>query len=96
MENYLPANEAELLNWLKNFSSMLPSVGVTLGITPAEAASLNALILDVKSDLRKEGLNGKDKEIKMESMFKFLNSLVVKMKDHPSFSSSYAEKLGIR
>jgi hypothetical protein len=96
MENYLPTNEAELLNWLKNFSSMLPSVGVTLGITPAETASLNALIQDVKSDLRKEGLNGRDKEIKKESMSRFLNSLVIKMKDHPSYSSAYAEKLGIR
>lgn len=95
MENYLPSNEEELLNWLKNFSSMLPSVGVTLGVTPAEAASLNALILDVKSDLRKEGLNGKDKEIKKESMVRFLKTLVIKMKGHPSYSSTYAEKLGI-
>ena len=90
---YFPQKEEELLTWLKNFSDHLPVTGVELGITPAEIASLNALILSVKQSIR----NGsEEKELKREAMMKFLMALVKKMKNHPLYKQSeHGSKLGI-
>lgn len=94
--NYLPKNEEALLEWLKNFSSLLPTLGVNLGISPAETSSLNALILSVKNDIRKGNGKLEDKEAKKEAMLVFLQTLVSRMKKHPSYNEKdYGNKFGI-
>ena len=69
--DYLPKYDEQLLKWLMNFSDQLSSTGISLGITPAEIASLNALILDVKTDIRQGRLDKEDQELKKQKMLKF-------------------------
>ena len=94
--NYLPQSEDQLLSWLKNFSSHLPTLGIQLGVTPAEAASLNALILSVKNDIRNENRNSEEKEQKKKAMLNFLEMLVNRMKNNPHYSEvEHGNKFGI-
>lgn len=86
----MPENEAQLLEWLVNFSSELSKQGNKLGITWAEIASLNALIYSVTEDLR----HGRSEEarLKKEAMAVFIYRAIDKMKTHPSFRGSGLEK----
>lgn len=86
---YIPQSNDELLNWLKNFTSHLPDIGKSLGVTPAEVAALNALIVDVKQDIKNNKTD--DKEGKKNAMITFLKKLITTMKTHPAYSD---EKYG--
>ena len=92
--NYLPNNDDQLLQWLKNFSEQLPSTNV--GVSQAEISSIKALIFDVKNDLR-QGRNTKEENVlKQQKMLMFLNDLVEKMKNHPSYDKNiHGKKLGV-
>ena len=94
-QDYLPENDAQLLEWLKNFSEQLPSAGKPLGITPAEIATLNALIFSVKKDLLRGNERSKETEWKKEGMLMFLIRMVNQIKGHPSYNQEYGKKLGI-
>jgi hypothetical protein len=94
--NYLPKQDQELLHWLKNFSDQLPQVGISIGVTPAEIASLNALIFDIKTDIRQGRLNESDFQLKKQKMLNFLKGLIVKMTNHHTYSKmEHGKKLGI-
>lgn len=94
--NYLPANEEQLLDWLKNFSSHLPTIGIQLGITPAEAASLNGLIFSVKNDIRNGNGKLEEKELKKNNMLAYVEILVDRMRKNSSYNENeHGRKLGI-
>lgn len=78
--NYIPQEKSQLLDWLENFSNLLPSIGGSLGVTPAEIASLNALIASVKNDLVGGNNDDEDKKNKRDKALVFVVSIVVKMK----------------
>lgn len=95
-QSYLPKREEELLEWLNNFSTHLPTLGAELGITPAEASSLSALILSVQSDIKNGNGQGEEKKLKKVEMLKFLTSLVGRMRKHPSYKENvHGKKLNI-
>jgi hypothetical protein len=81
--HFIPNNESDLLNWLKNFSETLPGTGISLGITPAEISTLNSLVLSVIENIQ----NGKIKEKQLEknAAVYFISLIVQKMKKHPSY-----------
>ncbi|WP_028979328.1 hypothetical protein [Sporocytophaga myxococcoides] len=92
--NYIPKEDEQLIQWLRNYSLHLTTVGVVLGITPAEIASLNALIFDVTNDLIQRRLN--DENDKREKMLEFLHKMINKMKSHPLYKESdHGKKLGL-
>jgi len=93
-KNFIP-QDSDLLQWLKNFSDQISHVGKTLGISNAEVASLKALILDVKNDLQ-NGRDSKESQNKRQSMMKYVQKMISKMKVHPSYSKQeHGEKLKI-
>ncbi|GAL85151.1 hypothetical protein MYP_2380 [Sporocytophaga myxococcoides] len=91
--DFIPKEDKLLIQWLRNYSLHLTSVGATLGITPAEIASLNALIFDVTTDL----IQGryKDENDKKDIMLKFLIKMINKMKSHPLYNEyEHGKKMG--
>ena len=94
--DFLPKPDEQLLQWLKNFSDEIPTLGPSLGITPAEVASLKALIYDVKTDIRQGRKDKEDQEQKKREMVKFLNNVIKKVKMHSNYQESiHGQKLGI-
>src|SRR5690348_12535394 len=90
--DFIPQGESELLEWLINFSRSFPEEGISLGITPAEIASLNALILSVIDDIEKG--RSEENELQKEAMLSFVRLIVDKMKTHPNYNvSKHGEKL---
>ncbi|MBO9701403.1 MAG: hypothetical protein J7604_14435 [Sporocytophaga sp.] len=84
--NFIPKEDEQLIQWLRNYSFHLSILGVELGITPAEIASLNALIFDVSTDIIQGRLNNEND--KREKMMEFLFKMIHKMKNHPLYSES--------
>jgi hypothetical protein len=93
--NYLPKDENGLLEWLKNFSSHLPTIGIMLGITPSEISSLNKLIASVKNDLRNGTAKEVDKIEKKNNVLKFVYKYVDRITGHSKYNSEHGKKLGI-
>jgi hypothetical protein len=92
--DFIPKDDKQLIQWLRNFSIHSTTVGTALGITPAEISSLNALIFDVSTDLIQGRLN--DEYDKRKIMLKFLSSMVNKMKSHPLYKEhEHGKKLGL-
>jgi len=92
--NFLPDNELDLLNWLKNFSEALPDTGKSLGITPAEISALNSLVLSLIENIQKDRI--KEKESEKEAAVYFIRLIVQKMKKHPSYDiQEHGRKLNI-
>lgn len=93
-KNFIP-QDYDLLQWLKNFSDQISLVGNSVGISPAEVASIKALILDVKNDLKK-GRDSKECQNKRKTLMEFIQKMIYKMKLHPSYSHhEHGEKLKI-
>jgi hypothetical protein len=93
-KNFIP-QDYDLLQWLKNFSEQISHIGKSLGISPAEVASIKALILDVKNDLKK-GRDSKECQAKRKTMLEFVQKIIHKMRIHPSYNQQeHGEKLKI-
>ncbi len=91
--DFIPKEDKQLIQWLRNYSLHSTTVGPTLGITPAEISSLNALIFDVSTDLIQGRL--KDENDKREIMLKFLSKIINKMKSHPLYNEhEHGKKMG--
>ena len=92
--DYIPTDDSELLVWLADFLRVFSESGKTLGITPAEIASLSALIDSITEDIR----NGRSKEkaVKKENVLVFVCKMIDKIRLHPSYrESAVGKKLGI-
>lgn len=79
----IPQNKEQLSEWLKCFSEDLLKFGIQTGLSPAEVAALNALVLSVIDDLSKN--ESEDREQKKEGLFYFMFKCIEKMKQHPKF-----------
>lgn len=86
-------NEEELLTWLMNFSSHLPTIGKAFGVTPSEIASLNELIKSVKDDIRKGVSTEESKIEKKGSMLKFVYNYIERIEAHPGYKADEHGKL---
>ena len=92
--DFIQKDDKQLIQWLRNFSLHLEPIGTALEITPAEIASLNALIFDVSTDLIQGRLN--DENDKRGRMLNFLRSMINKMKSHPLYNErEHGKKLGL-
>jgi len=92
--NFIPKKDEQLIQWLRNFSLHSTAVGAVLGITPAEIASLNALIFDVSTDIIQGRLNNEND--KREKMLEFLSRMINKMKNNPLYvESEHGRILGL-
>ncbi|MFN6944447.1 MAG: hypothetical protein ACK4ND_05835 [Cytophagaceae bacterium] len=94
-QEYLPKNENDLHNWLKNFASNLESFGTKFDITPSEISSLNVLIRSVKKDIQNGKSQESDKIEKKQDVLKFVNRYVEKIISHPQYNVEHGKNLGI-
>jgi hypothetical protein len=102
-KNYLPRQDAELDNWLANFSAQLTALGPALGIPAAEITTLNTKITTCRNDInnvvaKKAELRSVigNKELKKSDLKLTLLPMVQRIKNMPAYKDDdQGKRLGI-
>jgi hypothetical protein len=101
MADYFPRNEGEQIDWLQNFKTLLPTVGVTLGMTAAEATQMqsdigNYLSVHLSTEAlvtQLAGARANRKAMKVTLLGK-VRDRVNKFKVHDAYTVAYGAQLG--